>query len=73
MFSTFNIPNLTDRLAICMSGREALAKIDEDLKRDGSSTYSLILTDLSMPGMDGYKFISKLRKKLGKCGISREV
>jgi len=48
-------------LTLSMSGIDALSKIEESMK-PGNERYSLIITDLSMPVMDGYKFIHKLRK-----------
>ena len=55
-----------------MSGREALNKIIREVSRTRRCDYSLVLTDLSMPGMDGYKFSSQLRKKLAGLDIPRE-
>ena len=40
-----------------MSGEEALRQVMEDGKE-----YKLIITDLSMPIMDGYKTAIKIRK-----------
>ena len=52
------------RLIVCMSGKEALSKMKE-VKNEGGRI-SLVLTDLSMPMMDGYKFIKKFKRLEGE-------
>ena len=47
-------------LTLSMSGKDALALVKESMNHY-RWRYSLILTDLSMPLMDGYKFIRKVR------------
>ncbi len=44
---------------LCSNGREALDYIQ---KNDGSNKNFLILLDLNMPVLDGWKFLKKLKK-----------
>ena len=52
------------RIIVCMSGKEALSKLKTVQKECGR--ISLVLTDLSMPMMDGYRFIKKFRRLEGE-------
>ena len=52
-----------ERIIVCMGGKQALKKCKEIKKEN--KTLKLLLTDLSMPIMDGYKFIKKFRKVMG--------
>jgi len=63
IISSLGIKDVQDKLTICKSGAEALEAFKRGCSR-GASTYSVIFTDLSMPGIDGYKLMSKVRKHL---------
>jgi PAS domain S-box-containing protein len=47
-------------LIACSSGKEALQKID-DMRNQGNY-FDLIITDILMPGMDGYQVAEKIRQ-----------
>jgi CheY-like chemotaxis protein len=57
-FQVDMIKNMTD---FCSSGKEALEKI-ESLFRERKTTYGLVITDCSMPVMDGYHVSLAIRK-----------
>jgi len=61
-----------------MSGQEALDAVRGSfvygrLDRRCRTTIGLILTDLSMPMIDGYQFSVKCRRLLREHGMEREV
>ncbi len=64
MLETLKIPNLDKRLVTCMSGKEALQAVKEDLAAHSRCRYAAVLTDLSMPVMDGYQLVSQLKTLL---------
>jgi len=49
------------RLIVCLGGKQALERAS-DVRQTGG-VIKLVLTDLSMPTMNGYKFIRKFRKQ----------
>ena len=49
-----------DRIIVCISAKQALDKCKE--LKNKKLWLKLLLTDLSMPCIDGYKFIRKFRK-----------
>mmetsp|Transcript_41526 Transcript_41526/g.63397 ORF Transcript_41526/g.63397 Transcript_41526/m.63397 type:complete len:96 (+) Transcript_41526:1145-1432(+) len=61
MIASLGLRNADYRVETCLSGKEALKLFSESIS-EGVSSFSLILTDLSMPIMDGYKFSAKCRK-----------
>jgi len=52
-----------DRFDVCLGGREALDLVTSQMTT-GNCPYKVILTDLSMPCIDGYKFAKRLRSML---------
>mmetsp|Transcript_11880 Transcript_11880/g.18355 ORF Transcript_11880/g.18355 Transcript_11880/m.18355 type:complete len:106 (+) Transcript_11880:238-555(+) len=57
MLRALEVPNLEERLTVCINGREAMKAI-----KTNDRPYRVILTDLSMPVMDGYQLISRVRR-----------
>mmetsp|Transcript_38727 Transcript_38727/g.58898 ORF Transcript_38727/g.58898 Transcript_38727/m.58898 type:complete len:86 (-) Transcript_38727:104-361(-) len=64
MIESLKIPNIERRLVICMSGKEALQAVKEDLAANGKCSFAAVLTDLSMPVMDGYQLVTHLKTLL---------
>mmetsp|Transcript_30674 Transcript_30674/g.47059 ORF Transcript_30674/g.47059 Transcript_30674/m.47059 type:complete len:127 (+) Transcript_30674:2466-2846(+) len=52
-----------DRFDVCLGGREAIDLVINKTTT-GSCPYQIILTDLSMPCIDGYKLTKRLRSML---------
>ena len=55
-----SIKGLNGIIDYAYNGLEALAKVKEAFEKDGS-VYGLILTDISMPVMDGYEVADEVR------------
>jgi len=58
MLFQLKIPSLENRLTICMNGKEGLKSYKEQASK--GDPFKVVLTDLSMPVMDGYKMISRI-------------
>mmetsp|Transcript_28109 Transcript_28109/g.42524 ORF Transcript_28109/g.42524 Transcript_28109/m.42524 type:complete len:103 (+) Transcript_28109:358-666(+) len=66
------VPWSDNLLEICYSGADALAKLEEGTTIEGSQ-YKLILTDISMPGMDGYELAANARKVFANYSLPKEL
>ncbi len=66
MIGSLGIADIENRLTVCLGGKEALQAFQENLRQNGGlkTDYRVVLSDLSMPGMDGYKLVTKLKKAL---------
>jgi len=60
----FTQMNLVD---ICYNGEQAVELIQKAIHEGAPQRYSLILTDCSMPFMDGYEASKKIRDLLQQC------
>ena len=49
---------------VCYNGEQAVALIKKAISENDINRYSLILTDCSMPFMDGYEASKNIRKLL---------
>ena len=70
-----DIDDINSRIDTFTRGSEAIKEFKESYSVQGqerrSSIYKVILTDLSMPEIDGYRLVSQLRKFLKKNNIPK--
>ena len=59
--SRLGIEGLEDMVDRSYNGLEALRKVESSFNK-GHHTYGLIITDISMPVMDGYESTQKIRE-----------
>ena len=50
-----------DLIDVCYNGEQAVQLIERAIQENDVDRYSLILTDMSMPFMDGYEATKKIR------------
>ena len=60
ILSKMKIKGLSNVIDRAYNGLEALTKVKEGIEK-GTHTYGLILTDISMPVMDGFEFTEEVR------------
>ena len=63
MLKILGLPKMKERVVCCFNGEEMVDKIKEAFQQDDPQRYSLILTDCSMPIMDGYEAVAQIRLK----------
>ena len=54
-------------------GEEAIRLIKNDVEQNGRCTYGLVLTDLSMPVVDGYQASTAIRQHLLDRGLTQPL
>mmetsp|Transcript_11866 Transcript_11866/g.18309 ORF Transcript_11866/g.18309 Transcript_11866/m.18309 type:complete len:119 (+) Transcript_11866:2208-2564(+) len=68
IIQSMELENVDNRVDLCMGGAEALEKLQQNLtvdeNNDFKSKYGAILTDLSMPVVDGYQLSLRARKMM---------
>ena len=61
MLKILGFRNIKERIVCCFNGEDLVAKVREALKENDPKRYPLILTDCSMPFMDGYDAAAEIR------------
>ena len=75
MLKLLGLPEYTDRIVTCFNGEELVEKVRIALQEDDPWRYPLILTDCSMPLVDGYEATVRIRslfKKKTKSELSHD-
>lgn len=68
-----SLGQFTEDVAIYNTVEEALAQLEEAVKKDGDEFPDIIFLDISMPGLDGWDFLNAYRmlpkEKRAKCDL----
>ena len=71
-FKILKMKDIDQRVTFCNDGEDSLKTIKDSAARGNPLEYSLILSDCSMPFMDGYEATKQMRQLWLDLGIRRE-
>ena len=62
LMQVLGMPHELENVDVCYNGEQAVDLVRKAIQENDADRYSLILTDCSMPFMDGYQASQKIRK-----------